>query len=365
MKEKTDHISKKALLIGISCFALWILVFYLFHIISQPWVTKSWMIFTNPALNYYELEELITSNKIVNLSKEVENYATYKESLWNISHLSVFYRNLNNWWSFWVNEKEEFSPASLMKLPVLMAYMKRSESIPWFLDQKVLYKKDPGIQDYKQNIPPEEQLQEWEEYTLWEICEYMIKYSDNHASSFLERNIPFEDLQKTFLDRGVPFPEFKDWQFDNNIKVVDYASFFRILFNASYLNRKNSEKALKLLSQIEFQQWINKWVPEDILVSHKFGERGIIWMNWREEKQLHDCGIVYYPNHPYVLCVMTRWYDWNILKGTISELSKMIYNEVKIQYWDDPLDTSNNGTTKNGTTKDIIDSQTEVQTTWE
>jgi hypothetical protein len=39
------------------------------------------MLFTNPALNYYELEELITSNKIVNLSKEVENYAAYKKSL--------------------------------------------------------------------------------------------------------------------------------------------------------------------------------------------------------------------------------------------------------------------------------------------
>lgn len=360
MKERKEYISNKSILIGIVCFALWIGVFYLFHIITQPNPSRSWMLFTNPALNYYELEEMITSNKIVNLSREIEDYAAYKSSLWDISHLSVFYRNLNNGWSFWVNEKEEFSPASLMKLPVLIAYMKKSESIPWFLDQKVVYTKDPNIPQYKQNIPPEVQLKEWQEYTIREICEYMIKYSDNHASSFLEKNIPFEDLQKTFTDIWISFPEFKNGQFDNNVKIIEYASFLRILFNASYLNRDNSEKALNLLSKVDFHDWINQWVPEDIPVAHKFGERGIIWPNWREEKQLHDCGIVYYPNHPYVLCVMTRWYDRNVLKNSILEVSRMIYDEVKLQYGDNPLDTSNNGTNKN-----IINSQIENPTTWE
>lgn len=357
MKEKLEHNQKNIILIGIVCFVLWILAFYVFHVMNQTSVNKSWMIFTNPALNYYELEEMITSNKIVNLSKEVENYAAYKKSLWSISHLSVFYRNLNNWWSFWVNEKEEFSPASLMKLPILIAYMKKSESMPWFLDQKVVYRKDTNLPDYKQNIPPEEQLQEGQEYTIREICEYMIKYSDNHASSFLEKNIPFEDLQKTFTDIWISFPEFKNGQFDNNVKIIEYASFLRILFNASYLNRKDSEKALQLLSKVEFHDWINQWIPENIPVSHKFGERGIIWPNWREEKQLHDCGIIYYPNHPYVLCVMTRWYDRDKLKETILEVSAMIYNEVKIQYWEDPLDTSNNGT-ENRLKSQVDDTQT-------
>jgi hypothetical protein len=36
----------------------------------------------------------------------------------------------------------------------------------------------------------------------------------------------------------------------------------------------------------------------------------------------------------------------------------MVYNEVKVQYGEDPLDTSNNGTTE-----DIMNSQTEIQTT--
>jgi hypothetical protein len=35
--------------------------------------------------------------------------------------------------------------------------------------------------------------------------------------------------------------------------VIDYASFFRVLFNASYLNRKDSEKALALLTKVAFR----------------------------------------------------------------------------------------------------------------
>jgi hypothetical protein len=36
------------------------------------------------------------------------------------------------------------------------------------------------------------------------------------------------------------------------LSVKDMATFFRILYNASYLGRENSEYALKLLSQVDF-----------------------------------------------------------------------------------------------------------------
>lgn len=330
--------------VGVIFFLLWIFSLYLVDKLREKNTGWTNSIFTNPALNYTELKDSIMNNKNINLWNQINDYISYKKSLWDITHLSVYYRNLNNWWWFGINEKEEFSPASLMKLPILLAYVKKSESVPWFLDQKIIYKKNPNLPDYKQNIPPEKQLKEWQEYSLWDVLQYMIIYSDNHASSLLELNLPSEELQRTFTDIGIQFPEIKNWSFDNNVKVRDYAAFFRILFNSSYLNRKNSEKILKLLSQIDFCDGLNQWVPGNTLISHKFWERGIIWSNGREEKQLHDCGIIYYPNHPYVLCVMTRWYDWSKLKTLISDISQMIYTETKNQYWEDPLDISSNWT---------------------
>ncbi len=336
--------NKKLILMLISSFIVGIVISYFAYTSMQKVLDWSNSIFTNPALNYTELKGSIMSDKNINLWNQINAYISSKKSLWDITHLSVYYRNLNNWWWFGINEKEEFSPASLMKLPILLAYMKNAEKQPWMLDQKVTYHKTQNASNYRQNIPPEEQLKDWIEYTLWQVLQYMIIYSDNNASSFLEQNLPIEDLQKTFTDVGIQFPEFKNWSFDNNVKVIDYASFFRVLFNSSYLTRQDSEKALNLLNQIKFKNWLVAWVPESINVSHKFGERGIIWSNGREEKQLHDCGIVYYPNHPYLLCVMTRWFDRTKLESVIADISKMVYSETQAKYWNDPLDISTDST---------------------
>lgn len=48
----------------------------------------------------------------------------------DIINLSVYFRNLTNGNWFGIEEKELFSPASLMKLPLLLAYYKLEEQQP-------------------------------------------------------------------------------------------------------------------------------------------------------------------------------------------------------------------------------------------
>ena len=45
-------------------------------------------------------------------------------------------------------------------------------------------------------------------------------------------------------------------------------------------------------------------------------------------KQLHDCGIIYYPGNPYLLCVMTRGDSFGELSSTIRDISDIIYGVV-------------------------------------
>jgi beta-lactamase class A len=332
-KEYRTHI-----IIAILSFLWWILVYTLFH--KQISTRPNETIFTNPALNYRELEEMYTSNKIINLSKEIDDYAAFKKYIWELTYLSVYFRNLNNGWAFWVNQNEKFSPASLMKLPILITYLKKSEEHPELLEKKFIYKR--SINEYRQMIKPGKQLIEGMEYSIREMCEYMIKYSDNNASSFLERLLNQDDLKKTYEDIGIEFPNSEEQWFENNVRIIDYAGFFRVLFNASYLNRENSEKALSLLNQIEFEEGIRRWIPDYIKTAHKFGERTMKTADNKEEKQLHDCWIVYYPNHPYIICIMTRWYDLEILKETITNVSKTVYHEILKQYGENPLDIIEN-----------------------
>lgn len=286
----------------------------------------------NPILNT-NVSNTITENKNINLEYYLQDYSKSKIANWDIINLSVYFRNMNNGNRFWIEEKEEFSPASLMKLPLLLAYFKISETEPWFLEKKVIFTKNWTSDTYRQNIAPSKRLEINKEYKLIDIITQMIKYSDNEASAFLEKNLDIDLFKKVFTDVWIEFPPFVDWSFDNNIRIVDYAAFFRVLFNSSYLNKENSERVLNLLTKTQFKDGLIAWVSDNnITVSHKFGERSIFWNNWIERMQLHDCWIIYYPEHPYLLCIMSRWYDWNKLKQTLQEVSNIVYEKVDEAY---------------------------------
>jgi hypothetical protein len=156
----------------------------------------------------------------------------------------------------------------------------------------------------------------------------MIKYSDNKAYYVLLDKLhlisPDRDLLKdTFVELGIVDP--KDL-LDNTISVKSYSSIFIQLFNSSYINnRKSSENVLSLLAESEWKNGLNAGVPVDINIAHKFGERFNFDGNGLD--QLHDCGIVYYPENPYLLCVMTRGNDYGQLAKVINEISKMFYEE--------------------------------------
>jgi hypothetical protein len=75
----------------------------------------------------------------------------------------------------------------------------------------------------------------------------MIKYSDNNSTQILWNILGVDRFEKTYKDLSINSKEF------GVIKVLDYATFFRVLYNASYLNKANSEFALSLLSKIDFK----------------------------------------------------------------------------------------------------------------
>jgi beta-lactamase class A len=109
------------------------------------------------------------------------------------------------------------------------------------------------------------------------------------------------------------------------ISVKMYSSFFRLLYNSTYLNREMSEKGLEILSTTHFASGIPAGLPKGMMVAHKFGERGLANS---QLKQLHDCGIVYFSKSPYLLCVMTRGDDFKKLSDIIKDVSSIVYKNV-------------------------------------
>jgi beta-lactamase class A len=205
----------------------------------------------------------------------------------------------------------------------MIAYYKTAETDPTLFKKEILNTAVFNPKD--QNIQPQVTLTPNLKYTVEDLIDRMIIYSDNMAYNLLMENIDSETVAKVYTDLGIDIAKAYTDPTGNIISVSGYSSFFRVLFNSSYLEKDMSEKALKLLSQVKFKDALPAGVPGTITVSHKFGERQYVETG---QKQFHDCGIVYIPQNPYLVCIMTRGKDFNGMVDTIKNISQKVYQHI-------------------------------------
>ena len=258
------------------------------------------------------------------LNKQLTQLISNQKKQKFILDASIYYRDLNNGPSLGINEQAQFSPASLTKVPLLITYLKQAEKSPSILKKTILNYHDQS--DDLQNIIPGFTIQKDQAYEIKDLLKYMIIYSDNNSFYLLVDYLQNdEEILGVYKDLGINVLGFYNDPYGNILSVIDYSTFFRILYNSSYLNEPMSEQALKLLSQTEFKDGLIAGLPQDIIVSHKFGERDFPDTNL---KQLHDCGIIYAPQKPYLLCVMTKGDDFTHLSQFISQVSSLVYQNL-------------------------------------
>ncbi len=268
--------------------------------------------------------DLDQNNNLSSLKNSINQVINQEIQKKNINFASIYFRDLNNGPWIGINEKEYFAPASLIKVPVLITYLKKAEKKPETLQTKIpLIVTSEG--DSIQNIKPSVSFAPNQEYSIQELLEKMIIESDNDAYNTLSQNLTNEEVLEVYKDLDIDISKAFTNPNGNIITVKDYASFYRILFNASYLNQEMSEKALAMLSQTKYKDALVSGVPQNIAVAHKFGERKFLDTG---EIQFHDCGIVYLPKKPYLLCIMTRGTDLTKASRVIKNISQKVYQTL-------------------------------------
>lgn len=248
-------------------------------------------------------------------------------------HVSIYFRDLWNGPWFGINEKEPFAPGSLLKVPIMLAVLRQADSDPDLLRKEIVFSKATApFGHYERSVS---KLEDGKAYTVDALLWRMIADSDNQAMTPLLGSISEDDLAATYFDLGLLIPLVKGA--DNKVSVKEYSSFFRILYNASYLSRKMSGKALDYLSQSTFRDGLAAGVPPGVVVARKMGESVDAD---KATEQVHECGIVYHPGRHYTLCVMTRGKDFETLTGILREVSKLVYAEVSAQSSGGPASTT-------------------------
>jgi beta-lactamase class A len=155
------------------------------------------------------------------------------------------------------------------------------------------------------------------EITVRELITIMIQESDNTAMKILVTRFITED---DYIDLIGLVGIFQSSE-EVNISPKEYANLFRSLYFSTYLRRTFSELALTILLNTDFNSQLPAGLPSDIQISHKVG-MGIT------KGYYHDCGIVYVPNDPYLICVMGQNTTQEKADLMISTLSRITYNYV-------------------------------------
>lgn len=274
----------------------------------------------NPIL---DVEPNIEFRELRPFKHKVEQFVGEVKRSGRATHVSVYFRDLNNGPLFGIDEKEKFSPASLLKVPLLMAALRRAGRDPALLDLRLRYQPE----DIVEATVGEKTLDTNRDYSLDELLRAMIANSDNNAAVLVRRTVGPAEMDEVYRDLGIVIPKVRGP--GDSMTVREYATFFRILYNAAYLDKDRSQKALEYLAASEFKSGIVAGVPPGVVVAHKYGERSFPGSPVR---QMHDCGIVYYRPEPYVLCIMTRGADTAELTKVLRDASRLVYDEVSSQF---------------------------------
>jgi beta-lactamase class A len=282
----------------------------------------------NPLLRYMKFKELRSfRGQLAELIEKKKGQGLVQEA-------SVYFRSLTVGIWIGVNEREAFCPASILKIPVMMTYFKMAEKDPAILEKKIKYvPKNPT--GFVPGLAQKSSAEIGKDYSVDKLIELMITESDNVADLLLLYNLPPNHLERTFSDFGMNLSELSPSEDFVSLKII--ATFLRVLYNASYLNENMSEKALRYLTESTYRDGIVAGLPKDIVVAHKFGER--FFMN---TKELHEVAIVYYPENPYILAIMTKGDNHNKLAKLMKDISELVYQEVDSQYRTEKTDSSLN-----------------------
>lgn len=216
-----------------------------------------------------------------------------------------------------INGTNEFHAASLFKLPVVMAYYHSRERFNSKDDPEItltkemidnqfgdLWKKGPG---YKLKTS--------------EAVRLALTESDNTAARSLVPLIDKSDFEAVYQGLDI------DLQSDNEgaiLSAKSYSSILKALYFSAALDKDSSEEILDTLTKTKFPDKLAAGVPTDVLVSHKIGD----YNDDQGNEAFMDCGIVYVPRRPYILCMLSVGNE-QIARERMQAISKTIYSYIE------------------------------------
>ena len=231
-------------------------------------------------------------------------------------HFSFYLEDLTSGNSCGMDADHTYDAWSLMKVVTLVTVLKKVERHELSLDDNVILLMDKP----EPATPAAATDRKYCHLSVSMLMSDMIELSDNVAAAGLSTTISAsafqESLRATGMPSSVPGDSINPMP---RVSPRQFANLLRSLESASYLNESDSAMALPLLANTVYDDQLRAGPPRDILVAHKVGFNVATG-------DYHDCGIVYLPHRPYILCIMSTGTNLKEADRVISTLSKRVYD---------------------------------------
>ncbi|MFZ1075384.1 MAG: serine hydrolase [Minisyncoccia bacterium] len=250
-----------------------------------------------------------------------------------VTRYAYYFKDLTTGKWTGINETDQYDPASMLKVAFAVGAYKQEESTPGFLSRQLTYTQDIANIQSQFDLAPPVDLTVGQSYSVPYLLKEMLSDSDNGAKDLLVLSMDPKILTQMFTDLSIQEPTSTSATNTLTISAQEYSRFLRILYYGTYdLSWSDSNNILKLLSESTFTSGLVAGVPSDVVVAHKFGEHAVTSSDSQVTGvELSDCGIVYHPTHPYLICVMTEGKDVDALSKFIAQVSKVTYDDVSAQ----------------------------------
>lgn len=258
--------------------------------------------FLDPAQGLFQKKDLIVN--VQPLRDELEAIGKNKP-------ITIYFEYLNTGANISVNKDLAIWPASLMKIPVAMAVMKKVERGEWKLTNELVLleeDKDNKYGDLFKNAVGTR-------FTIQKLLEDMLINSDNSAKNIFLRNVRATETDEVLDHLGIEDIIGADYK----VRSKKYSVFWRSLYTASYLTPEHSQFLIEMMSRSPHRQYLEQGTPNDVRFSHKIGIADNVHA---------DSGILYLSRRPYILTVMLEENNTQRAAETMKDISSKVYSYV-------------------------------------
>lgn len=225
------------------------------------------------------------------------------------------------------NSNIKLVSASIIKVPIMLAVLNEIRKGRISFNDKILVKNQDILDDSEVFENGENN------YSIYELINWMIIKSDNTATNVIIKTITMEKInnyitnvlntKSTYLQRYMLDENAIKNGFNNYTSQMDMLNIFTKLFNREILNTELCDIAIKILNNQRCQNQVMRYIYDPVEYAHKTGS--LDYLN-------HDVGVMKIKNKQFYIGISV--YNSNNKKGNkqlIGNLGRMTYEYLKIK----------------------------------